>query len=262
MNVNGSVTLKEIAGDLRLGLVRSRRSNVTLTAAVAILDTDAAGDSKVAGADPQDVQGDNITLTALTGSVGTESDFVESNLDDAISTIGFLDADAHLGVYVEETANDLRLGLVCAGDADVANHPCEQQTATGTVTDAALVSRHGSILDAADAGLTPDPADIIAVRIDLKAATDIGAPTNDLEINSSTARLHVAAGSTRRRAATSTSPRRETSSSCSPRSRRPASSGSPFPTRTRSAARRSRPTATPSRPSSARARTRRRRIST
>ena len=60
----------------------------------------------------------------------------ESNLDDAISSIGFLDADAHLGVYVEEVAGNFRLGRVCAGDADVANSPCDTdlQTTTGTVT--------------------------------------------------------------------------------------------------------------------------------
>ena len=46
VDVNGSVTLKEVSGDMRVGLVRSRKSNVTLTGKVSILDSTFAGDSK------------------------------------------------------------------------------------------------------------------------------------------------------------------------------------------------------------------------
>ena len=42
VNVNGHVTLKEVSGDMRVGLIRSRGSNVTLTAAVSILDSNPA----------------------------------------------------------------------------------------------------------------------------------------------------------------------------------------------------------------------------
>src|SRR5204863_9285064 len=91
VNVNGSVTLKEVVGNLRLGLVRSRKSNVTLTAADSIVDTptSAAGDPKTAGNDPQDVQANNITLTAGNGSIGREGDAVESDHDDAMAGARF-----------------------------------------------------------------------------------------------------------------------------------------------------------------------------
>ena len=56
VNVDGSVVLEEISGDLRVGLVRSRASTVKLTAAVSILDAD-PGDSPSSVDDPQDVQG-------------------------------------------------------------------------------------------------------------------------------------------------------------------------------------------------------------
>ena len=56
------------------------------------------------------------------------------------------------------------------------------RTLTPGTTDAALVSETGSILD----GLSDAVANVVANRIDLKAAVDIGSPGNDLEINSST----------------------------------------------------------------------------
>src|SRR5206468_3428461 len=145
-------TLTEVSGDMRLGLVRSRTSNVTLTAARSILDAAAANDSKTAGQDPQDVQGDTVTLTATAGSIGTTVDFVESNLDDAISTTGLLNATAALGVYLEEVTGNLRVGLVTSN-----------QTGNPGPTDVSLVARAGSILDGAD----DTAADVVANRIDL-----------------------------------------------------------------------------------------------
>ena len=185
VNVEGSVELKEISGDLRVGIVRSRASTVKLTAAAGIRDADTAEDGLASVNDPQDVQGSSIELHALAGSIGTESDFLETNLDDVISSTGMLDADATLGIYLWEVAGDLRIGKVHAN-----------QTGTPGTTDAALVSEGGAILDGVDdAGAT----DVEAIRIDLKAATDIGKVDNDLEIDSSTAgfmsgRLYAEAG--------------------------------------------------------------------
>ena len=85
-NVDGSIDLTEVIGDLTLGFVRSRLSDVTLTAADgSIVDTGLAGDLKTGGVDPADVQGANIKLTAIGGDIGTSADFVETNLDDTIA---------------------------------------------------------------------------------------------------------------------------------------------------------------------------------
>ena len=172
VNVDGSVTLTEVSGDMRLGLVRSRTSTVTLTADGSIVDAAAAGDSKLPGQDPQDVQGSSIDLTATNGSIGTEQDFVETNLDDTISSTGLLDADSHLGAYLEETVGNLRVGLVTS-----------HRTATTGTTDVSLVARNGSILD----GGNDAAADVVANRIDLNASAGIGQVGNDLDINSSIA---------------------------------------------------------------------------
>ncbi|MFL6035351.1 MAG: beta strand repeat-containing protein, partial [Gaiellaceae bacterium] len=186
VDVNGSVALWEISGDMRVGLIRSRKSDVLLIAAVAIFDSnpadaDPATYHKMSATDPQDVQGDNITLFAIAGSIGTEGDFLETNLDDAIGTTGVLNATAALGAYIYETANDLRIGLVLAAQDETS------QTNPQHVTDASLVTRDGSILDGSD-GIGDADTDVVAIRIDLKAGGTggIGVPENDLEINSST----------------------------------------------------------------------------
>ena len=115
--------------------------------------------SDTSAADLQDVQGGSIDLTATKGSIGTEADFLETNLDEAAATDGLLDATAQLGAYLWEVEGDLRVGTVWA-----------KQTGNPGTTDAALVSENGSILDAADDA----EADVIAHRIDLKAAGSIG----------------------------------------------------------------------------------------
>ncbi len=81
VNVDGNVELKEVVGDMRVGIVRSRTNDVKLTAAGSIIDADVPGETKTAAADTRDVEGVNIKLTAG-GSIGTETDFVETNLHD------------------------------------------------------------------------------------------------------------------------------------------------------------------------------------
>ena len=169
VNVDGSVDLEEVAGDMRVGLVRSRTSDVKLTADVSILDAN-TGETKTSDVDPRDVEGVNIDLFALEGSIGTEADFVETNLLDTAHP-GTLDAAAALGAYLYETAGNLRVGLV---DAD-------QDDAT-KVTDVVLVARDGSIQD----GDNDVAADVEAIRIDLYAPLGgIGTVNNDFDINSS-----------------------------------------------------------------------------
>ena len=166
------MNLTETFGDMRVGLIRSRTNDVTLFAQDgSILDGDPS-DAPNSADDLQDVQGDSILLLAI-GSIGTEIDFLEINLDDAISTTGLLTAAALLNIDLWEVTGDLRLSVVVSF-----------QTGNPGTTDVALVAEDGSILDGADVG---DPfADVQANRIDLKAGDAIGSLDNDLEIDSST----------------------------------------------------------------------------
>ena len=116
VNTDGSVTLTEVDGDLRVGLVRSRASDVDLTADDSILDGD-PGDAATHPTDQRDVEGVNIDLTATNGAIGTEADFLETNLWDVIGvseaiTLGLLDADARYGVRIREVLGDMRVGLI------------------------------------------------------------------------------------------------------------------------------------------------------
>ena len=155
------------------GSIRSRTDAVTLTATVSILDGDPS-DAANNPADPRDVEGVNITLLARTGSIGTEADFLETNLLDTVGVAltpvsGILNALAKLGIYIFETAGDLRVGLVES-----------QQRDTTKVTDVALVSGAGSILD----GQTDAAADVVGDRIDLRAfGGGVGALGDDLDVN-------------------------------------------------------------------------------
>ncbi len=149
VDVAGSVAVVEVAADLRVGAVRSRGSDVTLTAARSILDGD-PGDASD-DTDPWDVYGRNITLTATTGGIGTPADFLEINLANAVG-IGLLNATAELGIYLTETDGDLRLGSVVSDSID-----------RSLPTDVALTTRSGSILDGV--GPTVRATNLIAVNI-------------------------------------------------------------------------------------------------
>ena len=120
VNVKGSVELKEVLGDMRVGIVRSRTSDVKLTAAVASILDAATGESKASATDPADVEGVNIDLNAANlavekGAIGTETDFLETNLLDSVHGIvqsGVVSADAGLGIFLTETLGSLRVGEV------------------------------------------------------------------------------------------------------------------------------------------------------
>jgi hypothetical protein len=176
VNVDGSVDLTENAGDLRVGLVRSRAGDVTLTSLDASIVDAASGNGAVpAGDAAADVVGINITLLATKGGIGSAANFLEidsSNLDGAVSN-GVLDAQALNGIYITEVNGDLRLKLV---DSDVG--------------DVSLVTLAGSIIDGrVGAGLVTDAAVIFANSIDLQAIGGsigkAGGDGNDLEIDSS-----------------------------------------------------------------------------
>ncbi|HTH05728.1 MAG TPA: hypothetical protein VL916_07650, partial [Ilumatobacteraceae bacterium] len=123
----------------------------------------------------RDIEGVDITLLARTGSIGTETNFLEINLLDTVGIAltpvsGILNALAKLGIYIFETIGDLRVGLVDARQNDATK-----------VTDVALVTHAGSILD----GQVDTAADVIGDRIDLRAAGGggIGVIDKDLDVN-------------------------------------------------------------------------------
>ena len=175
IDVDGSVTLGEITGDLRVGLIRSRGADVTLTALDSSIVDAATGDGVVPVGDANpDVVGVNVTLLAALGGIGSTANFLEinsSNLDGTVSN-GLLDAEAKNGIYLTETNGDLRLKLVDSAQGD-----------------ASLVTLAGSIVDGrAGAGLITDAAVISANSIDLQAnGGSIGEASGggDVEINSS-----------------------------------------------------------------------------
>ena len=182
INVDGKVTLAETAGDLRVGLIRSRGNDVSLESQRASIVDAATGD----GANPlgdttPDVVGINITLKAF-ASIGSATNFLEidsSNKDGAVFN-GVLNADAGASAWIEETHGDLRVERVIARGTDGLAH----------VT---LVARAGSILDAnaaeesdgdSTATRVRDVANVVGKEIDLAASVDIGALLDDLDIDS------------------------------------------------------------------------------
>ena len=152
IDVDGEITATEVSGDMRVGRIRSRTDDVTLTAAKSLLDGDPA--DATAAADPADVIGRSINLTATDGTIGIPGDFLETDLLDGLATLGRLSATSAGGIYLTEATGNLRLRRV-GGPAT-----------TGTAY-AALTTRLGSILD----GLTTDGivANVVAVSLDLVA---------------------------------------------------------------------------------------------
>ena len=197
VNVDGDVWVKEISGDMRIGLIRSRLGNVELTVPLgSMLDADPAdcpggNRASCAGTDPADVAGVNITLHALAGRIGTPDNFLEIDLVDDAATLGVLNADAtnvngDSGIYLDETGNlvdtvalsDLRVQYVVSGPAPAA------------ASEVTLTTRAGSIFDRRS-GLSANGVDlpnVEALRIHLGAAGGgIGEIANDFDINSSNA---------------------------------------------------------------------------
>ena len=85
VRINGNVRLTETAGDLRAGDIVSTLRDVTLTAPLSIVD--ATGDAFA------DVSGNNLTLTAVAGSIGAFVNDLE--IDSALSGPGFFTATAN-----------------------------------------------------------------------------------------------------------------------------------------------------------------------
>ena len=101
VNVGGSVNLTENSGDLRVGLIRSRGDDVTLTSLDgSIVDAKTGDDMDPAGDTATDVVGVNITLLAAMGGIGSTRNFLEidSSNYNGSKKDGLLDAEALNGI--------------------------------------------------------------------------------------------------------------------------------------------------------------------
>ncbi len=92
VNVDNWVNLTEVTGDLRVGLVRSRGNDVTLTASDGSI-VDACNDLA------SDVTGVNITLTALRGGIGTFMNRLEFNWSNRTVGLHLLQATVYGATY-------------------------------------------------------------------------------------------------------------------------------------------------------------------
>ena len=180
-SVDGDVTLTEVAGDLRAGMIRSRGGDVLLTSRLGgIVDAPTGADAAASAGDfGADVVGVNVTLFSPLGGVGGTTNFLEIDSSNADGTLlnGVVTIDALASIYLTEvdglaaSVDDLRLDTVISR--------------TGDVT---LTTRAGSILDARNGGAGDDAWNIQGRSIDLDAnGGSIGDALglNDLEIDSS-----------------------------------------------------------------------------
>ncbi|MDK3018043.1 DUF7507 domain-containing protein [Pseudodonghicola flavimaris] len=169
---NGDIVLTEIDAvlsgdldDLRVGRIDSSAGDVTLEAPRHILDSDPTDGSP----DPWDVGGVNITMTALTGGIGTDADFLETNLVDSVSGVtqsGVLTAASERSARITETAGNMRVNTV-----------------DSTLGDVTLTTRAGSILDA-NSGAGEDD-NVTGRNVDLLAdGGTIGLASDDFDIDS------------------------------------------------------------------------------
>ena len=182
------VNAEERLGDFRVDDISSSGSDVTLWALSRIVD---AEDDAQATPDPiaafsaatpttgTDVRGVNITMNAglggVLGGIGTPNKWLEIDVDVRNGApLGVLKAfdtnptASSAGIYITETSGDLKVHTV------------------HSLSDVALGTLNGSIVDARSGGAGDEDADVLGRSIDLIArGGSIGADLNDLEIDSS-----------------------------------------------------------------------------
>ena len=140
---------------MRVGLVRSRTSDVKLTAAVSILDGDTER-ATTSSTDQRDVEAVNIDLIALTGSIGTEDDFLETNLSDTLGAV----AQTGSSTPTRRSApTSRRRPATCASASSRRARRAARARPTRAV-------RHATARSSPARGAA---ANVIAVRIDLSA---------------------------------------------------------------------------------------------
>lgn len=142
----GNVTIAVDSSDLNVGSVHSPLGAATLLASRSIHE---AGEDS-----PADLVARDIVLTAATGEIGTLGNALEID-----SGMGLVSASASQGVYLAETAGDLRLGHVASSNGGV------------------HLTANGSILD----GAYDSVVNVVASNAVLSAGAGIGEATNPLE---------------------------------------------------------------------------------
>ncbi|MDB5862130.1 MAG: repeat-containing protein, partial [Ramlibacter sp.] len=137
---NGDITLDELAGDLRIGTIRSNAGDVALAAAGSLYDV-AGGNVDTAW-----VTGNSVSVSARGGAIGSPANALE--IDSSSQADGLVDGLAHDSVFLRETLGDLRLGGIASQYGDMQ-----------------LLTLAGSMLD----GAADMEADLQARNIDLLA---------------------------------------------------------------------------------------------
>ncbi|HMC70475.1 MAG TPA: hypothetical protein VKJ07_15070, partial [Mycobacteriales bacterium] len=111
---NGNIEFKETAGDFRIDTIRSNKGDVSLESVDgSIYEIAGVGDD---GLTPW-VIGNGISLRATQGAIGYISDFLEINSSQQAT--GLVNALAHDGVFLRETAGDMVLGGVASQYSNV-----------------------------------------------------------------------------------------------------------------------------------------------
>nr|MCU0709909.1 hypothetical protein [Pirellula sp.] len=128
-SLNGSILLTERTGDLRIRSVSSSAGDVELgTTGTNGSIYDLAVETMTIGTTPW-VSGNSVTLSSRDGAIGSPGDFLEIN--SGVQAVGAVRALAMDGLYLAETAGDLRV-----------------DQALSRVNDVVLVAAAGSILEA------------------------------------------------------------------------------------------------------------------
>ena len=130
---DGNVILNHVGGDLRVGTIVSTLGDVTLTSQSNIVDAIGGTQAKVTG--------NNITLTASGGSIG--SDLNDLEIDSAYSAAGQVTAQAASDVYLEETSGNLTVNQISATGGQV-----RLTTLFGATTDNDIVVSSGHTVSA------------------------------------------------------------------------------------------------------------------
>ncbi|HEV3341569.1 MAG TPA: hypothetical protein VG125_14480, partial [Pirellulales bacterium] len=162
-HISGDITLTETTGNFNIARVASDSGDVALAAENGSILA-AVNNPLLAGTPPW-VYGNNVTFTALDGSIGLLSNFLQ------IVSTGALTALAELGVYLTGSSGNLNVNEVLSRLSDVA-----------------LIAQDGSIRNAAVLGSQfkhPLTTNIQGQNIDLlatSAGSTIGSSTYPLEI--------------------------------------------------------------------------------
>jgi hypothetical protein len=179
-DINGFFTLNEQSGDMRVGTIKSTDDDVTLNAPGAIYDAPVgAANPPLSGDGTTDVIGVSVNLTALSGSIGQDINFLE--IQSSVDRFGVLNATAPGVIRITQTTGDLHVDTVttCFNNG-------------GACNDVSLTNSNGSITDGHLDGAGDTIPNVIGNTIDLLATNgSIGIPTalatniQDLKVYSS-----------------------------------------------------------------------------